>query len=205
MADDPAPWRPEALAALEPLGREELPDALQLADDRSSLYEYLVMALRKQGDEPGAKKLAREWLTYLDREARAAPNPEARTALDGHRLEAALDLGDPALAVPALLQSERELPADFNPPARLAMAYRELGRYPEALAESQRALARAVGPRRLRILSERAAVFEKQGDRAARAKTLQQALDLAATMPAAQQPAGEIAKIRKALAASQTQ
>jgi tetratricopeptide (TPR) repeat protein len=205
MADDPAPWRPEALAALEPLGREELPDALQLADDRSSLYEYLVMALRKQGDEPGAKKLAREWLTYLDREARAAPNPEARTALDGHRLEAALDLGDPALAVPALLQSERELPADFNPPARLAMAYRELGRYPEALAESQRAFERAVGPRRLRILSERAAVFEKQGDRAARAKTLQQALDLAATMPAAQQPAGEIAKIRKALAASQTQ
>ena len=201
MAPDPCPWRPAGLAALEPLAQAELQDELQLADDRSGLYEFLVMAHRKQGDEPTARKMAREWLAYLAHEAAAAPSPEARSSLDAHRLEAALDLGDPALAVPALLQSERDLPADFNPPARLAIAYRELGRYPEALAESQRAFDRAVGPRRVRILSDRAAIFEKQGDSAARRKTLQQALDLAAAMPAAQQPAGEVAKVRKALAA----
>jgi tetratricopeptide (TPR) repeat protein len=201
MAPDPSPWRAAALASLAPLAQAELQDDLQLADDRSGLYEFLVMAHRKRGEEAAAKKVAREWLTYLAHEATAAPSPEARSSLDAHRLEAALDLGDPALAVPALLQSERELPADFNPPARLAIAYRELGRYPEALTESQRAFERAVGPRRVRILSDRAAIFEKQGDSAARRKTLQQALDLAATIPAAQQPTGEIAKLRKALAA----
>jgi tetratricopeptide (TPR) repeat protein len=203
MAEDPSPWRTAALASLEPLARDELGDDLQLADDRSGLYEFLVMARQKQGDEAGAKKLAREWLTYLERVAGAAPSSEARSAFDAHRLEAALDLGDAALAVPALLQSERDSPTDFEAPARLAVAYCELGRYAEALAKSQRAFDLALGPRRLRMLSDRAAIYQKQGDRAAQLKTLQQALDLAATLPAAQRPASEVGKLRQALAAAQ--
>ncbi len=202
MAPDPCPWRTAALAALEPLGEAEVRDELQLGDDRSGLYEYLVMAHHKRQDDAGAVRLAREWLTFLAQQASAAPSAEARSSLDGHRLEAALELGDPALAVPALLQSERDLPNDFNPPARLATAYRQLGRYAEALAESRRAFDLAQGPRRLRILSDRAAIYEKQGDREARLSTLRQALEVGAKLPPAQQPAGELAKIRKALAAT---
>ncbi|MFY0581916.1 hypothetical protein ACN28S_53410 [Cystobacter fuscus] len=45
-------------------------------------------------------------------------------------------------AVPAIEQSERELPNDYNPPARLANLYRRLNRLDDALAASTRALAK---------------------------------------------------------------
>ena len=44
------------------------------------------------------------------------------------------------VAVPALEQSERELPGDDNPPVRLAMLYLAAGRLDEALKANDRAL-----------------------------------------------------------------
>ena len=96
----------------------------------------------------------------------AAPTQEARAAYDPHRLEAAIALGDPQRAVPALEASERDLPGDYNGPARLGIAYLELGRYDDALRRPrQRALKKVYGPRRLRVEETRATgALRKKGD-----------------------------------------
>lgn len=202
QAPTSSPWRPHALDLLRARARAELADDAQLADDRSSLYELLVQEAQDGGLPAEAMRLANRWLDFLDREARAAPSVAVRAALDPHRLEAARDLGDPARALPALLQSERDLPEEFEPPALLAIAYRELGRCPEALAASERAFARAAGPRRLRILWDRSEIYARMGDLAARGRTLRAALDLAESLPPSQRPAREVERLRKALAAT---
>jgi tetratricopeptide (TPR) repeat protein len=123
-----------------------------------------------------------------------------RVAFDSHRVGAALALGDPARAVPALLASERDLPEDYNPPARLAILYREMGRYDEALVESQRALDKAYGARKLRIFDTRADIFARKGDPAAARRTLEEALAYADSLPRSQQPQALLAQLRKKLA-----
>jgi tetratricopeptide (TPR) repeat protein len=99
---------------------------------------------------------------------------------------AALALGDPGRAIPLLQASERAAPKDYNPPYRLAVLYRELKRYPEALAASERALARAYGPRKLRVLSQLATIQEARGDAAAARRALEDAIAYAATLPPSQ-------------------
>ena len=42
-------------------------------------------------------------------------------------------------------QSQRDFPDDYNPPARLALAYRALKRWDEALAASDVAMSKAYG------------------------------------------------------------
>jgi len=194
-------WRPGALKDLEPLVVESLGLDNVLADDRSSAYGTLVDLRTARGDEAGAKEMAGRWLTFLENQAAAAKTVEARAAFDSHRVGAALALGDPGRAVPALLASEKDLPDDYNPPARLAILYRELGRYDEALAESQRALDLAYGARKLRIYDARADIYAKKGDKAAAKRTLEEGLAYADTLPKSQQPQGLIAALRKKAAA----
>jgi tetratricopeptide (TPR) repeat protein len=99
----------------------------------------------------------------------------------------------------AIQESERELPDDYNPPARLALVLREMGRYDEALAASDRALAKVYGPRKLTILDARATILEKKGDRAGAKAALEEALTFAATLPAPQRRKGMIERIEKHL------
>src|SRR5262245_60123203 len=114
----------EATRALEALVSESLAVPGLLADDRSGLYETLIEAVGERGDAAGAKKLAGDWLQFLEAEAARAQSSEARAAFDAHRVGAALALGDPGRVVPALEASARDFPADYNPPARLALVYR---------------------------------------------------------------------------------
>ena len=44
-----------------------------------------------------------------------------------------LELGQPERALPMLQASERDLPDDYNPPARLAVAYKAMKRWDEAI------------------------------------------------------------------------
>ena len=82
--------------------------------------------------------------------------------------------------------SERDFPDDYNPPARLAVAYRAMKNYPRALAASDRALTKAYGPRRLGILRTRANIQAESGDRAGARATLESAITEAQGMPAGQ-------------------
>lgn len=200
-APESAAWRAGALEDLEPLVVESLGLDNVLADDRSSAYGMLVDLRDSRGDEAGVKEMAGRWLTFLENQAAAAKTVEARAAFDSHRVGAALALGDPGRAVPALLASEKDLPEDYNPPARLAILYRELGRFDEALTESQRALDLAYGARKVRIFGDRADIYAKKGDKAAAKRTLEEGLAYADTLPKSQQPQGLIASLRKKAAA----
>jgi len=199
-ADEKAAWRLTALASHEKAVREALTFEGLLSDDRAGLRSALIDARDDQGDAAGAKAAALDLLAYLDDDAKDARSPEARAALDGYRVSAALAADDPARALAPLQASERELPSDYNPPARLAIVLRELGRYDEALAASSRALDKVYGPRKLNVLDVRAAIFQKAGDTASAKATLEQALTFASTLPASQRPKGMVSRIEKRLA-----
>jgi tetratricopeptide (TPR) repeat protein len=192
--------RAAALDGLEPLARKALAADGVLADDRSWLYDELAQARAARGDPAGAKALARRWLAFLEGEASRARTPLARSAFDGPRLQAAIRAGEPARALPALLASERDLPNEFTPPTNLGVLYLELGRPQDALAAAERALARAQGPRRIRVLVLEAQAQDALGDRAAARATLERALSEAEAMPEATRPKGYTSRARKLLA-----
>lgn len=173
-----------AQQGLMPLGQEALALPDLLADDRSGLYLSLVALRHQAGDTKGAKQLAADWLTFLEDQASRAPTPEQRAVFDPHRVEAALALGAPERAIAALETSERELPHDYNPPARLAMLYDAAGRGDDALAAIRRALKRAYGPRLIRLLDFEAGLLQKRGDKAGARHSLGKALALAQALPA---------------------
>jgi tetratricopeptide (TPR) repeat protein len=198
-APEDATWRAPALATLEAAVREAVGYEGLLDDDRSGLYSALVDARMRQKDEPGAKAESEAWLDWLDAQARTAPSAEARAALDGYRVSAALGARAPERVVATIRRSERELPNDYNPPARLALVYRELGRYDDALAASDRALSKVYGPRKLTLLDARATIFEKKGDPANARATLEEAMAYASTLAKSQRPKGLIARIEKRL------
>lgn len=189
-------WRAEAIAALEPRVREALTFPDLLADDRSGLYEELVQAREAQGDKEGIKQVASDWLRFLEGEAARAPSPEARTAFDSHLVVAALKLGEPGRVVSALLTSERELPRDYNPPARLALVYSAMGRHDEALAAADRALSRVYGPRRIRVLESKANIYVKMGDPLAARRTLEEAVRFAESLPKGQRSEKAIERLK---------
>lgn len=172
-----------------------------LADDRSYLYDVLCDARAAAGDEAAVKALARRWLAFVDREAARARTPLARSAFDGPRLSAARRLGEPARALPALLASERDLPGEFVPPASLAALYLDLSRPADARAAAERALARAAGPRRIRVLVLRAEAEAALGDPAAARATLGQAIREGEALPEAVRPASSLARARERLEA----
>ncbi len=150
---------PAILAAVTALARDGA--APLLADDRSGLFEVAVDA------EPRPEQrvaLAKEWAAFLEGEAKRAASPAARAVFDPHRLLAYIAMDDPGRALPMLEASERDLPRDYNPPARLARAYLELRRFDDALAAVDRAIARVYGPRTMRVYNTKADILERKGD-----------------------------------------
>ncbi len=196
-----APERKDWLLGLVPLGRESVTLESILVDDRSSLYELLVDAHRALGDAGAATALAAEWLTFLEKHAQAAKTSKARATFDAHRVAAAIAAGTPRRALAPLLQSEQEFADDYNPPARLALVYLELGQLPDALAATDRALARVYGPRKLRVLETRARVLlaMRRVDEAKAA--LNEALQTNEALPEAQRSDRAAARIHAALKA----
>jgi tetratricopeptide (TPR) repeat protein len=177
-----APGMAQKLVSLGKQTAQNLSIAM-LADDRSGLYEHVVAAVRELGDDAEAMRIARDWASFLEEEARKAPTPQARAVFDPHRLGAYIELGEAQKAIPMLEQSEKEMPDDYNPPARLARAYFELKKWDTSIAAADRALQKAYGPRKLRIFSLKADALLKKGDRAAAKKTLAAALAHAQSIP----------------------
>ena len=159
----------------------------------------LVDARDRQHDEVGGKARAVEWLNWLNAQAMGAPSVEARAALDGNRVAAAVRAGQPEFALVAIQASERDLPADYNPPARLATVLREMGRYDDALAASDRALAKVYGPRTIRLWEDRATIFEKKGDPEGAKGALKQAIAFASSLPPSERIKRTIDRLEKRL------
>src|ERR1051325_8873709 len=92
-----------------------------------------------------------------------------------------------------LEQSERDFPDDYNAPSRLALAYRQMKKYDEALAASDRALKLVYGPRKLYVLRARADIYEAKGDKEAAKKTISEAAADGAPERGKERGAGEAA------------
>jgi tetratricopeptide (TPR) repeat protein len=193
--------RAELVKALATASREIITSHRKdlAADDVSAVYETLASEREAAKDEEGKKKILQERATFLEAAAARAKNPEARAVFDSHRLGTYLDLGEPERAIPMLQASERDLPNDYNPPARLAVAYKAMKKYDEALAASDRALAKAYGPRRLGILQTRADIYKEKGDAAAARKTIEEAVEVAESLPEGQRSERTIAALKKKL------
>jgi len=185
-----SPERSQALAALTEAGRALLAAKdLEgvLADDVSGLYEQLVLERTQAGPSAEAQTLAAQWLAFLEGQAARAATPQARAVFDPHRVAAALAAKVPEKMVAPLQRSEAELPLDYNPPARLALVLRELGRLDEALAAADRALGKCrAGPRKLRLYDTKVSILEKQGQAGARVKVLGEMVAYARRLPKAQ-------------------
>jgi tetratricopeptide (TPR) repeat protein len=199
--DEKDPDRPAAVAQAEAPLRRVIADPKTgaAADDVSSAYPSLIQARKDAGDEAGARRDAEAWAAFLEAQAKAAQTPEQRAVFDSHRLSAYLELGQPERAIPMLKASEADLPDDYNPPARLALAYLKMRKLDEALAASDRALPKVTGPRRLSVLQTRADIFAAKGDATAARETLQQALAYAEALPPGQRREGTIEALKKKL------
>lgn len=195
--------RAPLVTALVADAREVLTDTSTkiAADDRSSVYQALAEERAQAKDEAGKNEFVSAWARFLEQEAARANSAEGRAVFDSHRLSAYLEMGTPEKAVAMLEGSERDLPDDYNPPARLALALKASKRYDEALAASDRALTKAYGPRRLGVLRTRADIYTAKGDLPATKKTLAQAVAEAEAMPKGQVPDGTIAGLKKKIAA----
>jgi len=195
------PLRKDLVAALEAdaLAVVENPQLQIAADDRSGVYYTLVDARKAADDSAGARAMAERWAKFLEDAAAEAPNADARTVFDGHRLAAYRELGQPERAIPMLEQAERDLPDDFNPPARLAIVHRDLKQFDAALAASDRAMAKVYGPRKLVVMQTRADIYKDRGDLASARKTLEDALQYANALPEGQRSEGAIKGIQKKL------
>ena len=198
-ATDPA--RGELVQSLAAASRKVIASGRKdlAADDVSAVYEMLASEREGAKDEAGSKKVLRERAAFLEAAAARAKTADARAVFDSHRLGTYLELGEPERAVPMLQASERDLPDDYNPPARLAIAYKAMKKYDDALAASDRALAKAYGPRKLGFLQTRADIYKEMGDAAAARRTIEEAVRLAESLPEGQRSDRTIAALKKKL------
>jgi thiol-disulfide isomerase/thioredoxin len=172
-----------------------------LADDVSGLYELLVEERKAAKDDAGVLSLGKAWLAYLEAAAAKAKTPAARAVFDPHRLLAAMASKQLDRVIPALEQSEKDLPGDFNPPARLALAHKEQGQLDLAAADITRALAKNTGgPRRVRLFDVQASILAAKGDVAGQKKALADALAYGRSLPPSQQPTKKLAALEEQLA-----
>lgn len=187
--------------ALEKMVRRNLANTkLDLSgDDRSGYYISLIGAHDAMKDEAGAHTLREEWLAFLDHEAATAKTAEERTVYDSHRLSAYMELGHPEKAIPMLEQSQKDFPDDYNPPSRLAAAYRAMKEWDRAIAAAKLAIPKSQGPRRLSIYRGLADAYLGKGDKEAARATLKEAIAYAEAMPEGQRNANAIASLKKKL------
>jgi tetratricopeptide (TPR) repeat protein len=143
----------------------EQPPEGATVDDRADALAILADALLSMKDEKGARKAQETRLALMEEAARKAPSPEKAHTFDYGRANAYLALGRADEAIRMLEQREKELPAAYEPPARLASMLFRTDKLPEALAAVDRALVRAYGPRRLNYLKLRADILQKMGNR----------------------------------------
>jgi len=197
------PQRKELVALFEKRCQEVVvdPSIALSTDDRSGIYLSLADAREDAKDEEGRKRILTQDAELLEKAAAAAKTPEQRVVFDSHRLAVYRELKQPERAVEMLLASQRDFPDDYNPPARLAVAYLDLKKYDEALAASGIALSKAYGPRKLGFFTTRANIFVARGDSTAARETLEKAIQEGEALPEGQRPMGTIASLKKRLAA----
>jgi thiol-disulfide isomerase/thioredoxin/tetratricopeptide (TPR) repeat protein len=167
-ASDPARFDAYTRAASERLiGLVADEDAPLSADDRSDAMSYVRFLYEDLGQPEAAVATAQAQRALLDQAAAAAPDPFAAMTYNWPRAEVYAYLKIPLELVPALEQSAKDLPLEYDPPYRLAFLYREAGKLAEAIPWAKKAAELAYGPRKARAQQQLADLLRATGDTAA--------------------------------------
>jgi thiol-disulfide isomerase/thioredoxin len=170
-------------------------------DDRAEAMGYLRDALAATGKPDAAKQVAEQLRALLDEAMDKAATPlEAMTHL-WLRCEVYAWLERPLDLAPAVAKLAKQLPAEYDPPARLGWLYLKAGKLDEAAAWTDKALALVYGPRKGRVLAQRAEIAAAAGDKVAERRYREQAVKLWEALPPGQQSPDNLEKAKAALAA----
>ncbi len=170
-------------------------------DDRAEALAYLRDAQDATGKTDEAKATAETLRTLLDDAWSKAPTPFARMTHLWPRAEAYGWLKRPLDLVADYEKLSAELPKEYDPPARLGWLYWQAGKHAEAAAQTDKALALVYGPRKARLLNQRAEIAAAAGDQATERKMREDTVKLWESLPAGQQNPAALARAKDALAA----
>lgn len=195
------PKRAGYIAAFEPVLTAIATDTtLDIAgDDRSGMWISLHDAREDARDSLGLRRVTEAWAAALERDARRAATPAQRCVYDAHRLSAYLELGEPERAIPMLEQTARDFPDDYNPHARMAIAYHAMKQDARALPESDRALAMSYGPRKIGFYRTRIDIYVGLGDVPGARKACEEAIAYTRALPRSQRSDATLTGFEKRL------
>jgi tetratricopeptide (TPR) repeat protein len=179
----------------EVVGKKDAPLA---ADDRSDALANLAEMLDAAGRHDEAVEAMRQRAQLLERAAAAAPDATIASTFDPHRTDTYLYLKEPQKAEELLGKREKEMPSDYNPPARLARVLLEEKKLPEAEAAVDRALAMMPrAQRRVGILGLKAKILKAEGKPTE--AVLREQLEVLRALPAPQRNPEQEAKLEDQL------
>jgi thiol-disulfide isomerase/thioredoxin len=211
--DDPRPT-PELVARVRKLREaavarwQKLVDdaaAPLSVDDRSDAMENLRETLLALDRKAEARAVAERQRAMLDDAAAKAPTPIAAMTYNWPRAEVYVFLERPLELVPALEKSARDLPDEYDPPSRLGWIYWKAGKLDEAARWTDSALRLVYGPRKVRVLTQRADIARQKGDRAAERAARAEIVKTLEALPAGQTTPEAIARAKQSLAALEPQ
>ena len=176
------------------------PAATLSVDDRSDAMASLREALAALGNTDEAKQTAEAQRALLDDAAGKTPTPMAAMTYNWPRAEVYVYLGRPLDLVPALEKSAKDLPDEYDPRARLGWIYLKAGKLAEATTWTDAALKLVYGPRKGRLLTQRADIAAAAGDKPAERRYREDAVKLYEGLPASQQSPEALTQARQKLA-----
>lgn len=177
-------------------------DAPLAVDDRSDAMANLAEMLDDAHRHPEAVKVMQERAAMLEKAADKAPDATMASTFDAHRTDTYLYLGELPKAETLLAAREKEMPDDYNPPARLARIYFEEKRLPEAEKAIDRALDKMPrSQRRVGILGLKAKILKASGKPVE--PVLREQLEVLRSLPAPQRRPAQEAQISQQLGLSQ--
>ena len=177
------------------------PSSPMSVDDRSDAMAQLRETLDKLGDHPAAVAVAEQQRAALDAAATAATTPLGAMTYHWPRAEVYAYLGKPLELVPALEASAAALPKEYEPRARLGWVLMKAGKLADAAKWTDQALALVYGPRKARLLGQRADIAHGLGDTAGERGYREQVVALLAALPDGQKSDEALAHAKDALAA----
>lgn len=176
-------------------------DAPLSVDDRAEALGYLRDALDEAGKKDEAKAMAEKARVHLDEAFAAAKTPFEKMTYIWPRADVYAYLGRPLDLVADYEKLAADLPKEYDPRARLGWLYLKAGKAAEAAKWTDEALKLVYGPRKGRLLSQRAEIAKLAGDKATEKQYRAEAVKLWESLPDGQKNADALAKAQEALAA----
>lgn len=170
-------------------------------DDRVEALGYLRDALDAAGKPDEAKQVAEQSRALVDDAFAKAKAPLAKMTFIWPRADVYAYLGRPLDLVADYEALAKQLPTEYDPPARLGWLYLKAGKLAEAATWTDKAVALVYGPRKGRVLAQRAEIAKAAGDKATEKSYREQAVKLWESLPAGQQSPENLERAKQALAA----